>query len=227
MDELKLLLRLRASPWAPWLREARVGLDLGERWELGLDRVLPHRGGPVDAWIEAAEADLDAMLAGRVPAGPVRMKLAASPRPERLRSAHGVLMLAALGWCGPWPDPEADPRHIPILREAMLQVELGPADGTAALFPAGAPVPPLHLRFTDGARPSWATVGLAEGLGVELAATGKGPPLRALRALVLDALERGRVAKELRLGEQRIRTEATPFPMPHRPGWLFRVRVEG
>lgn len=228
MNPAALLLHLRGAPWARWLQDARVGLDLGDRYLISPRRVTPWVDEPVDAWVWAQEDDVDRMLRREAPAGEIRMRLGERALAPRLRQAHAVLTLASLGWCGPWPDPAAAAEHVDMVREAILAVAIGPKDGEADLFPPGAPVPPFTLRFTDGARPAWVTVGLFEVLGAELCATGKAPPLRAMRALVLDALEHGRFARSLVLAmpdgaERTVTTIAEALPLPTRVGALVRV----
>lgn len=227
MNPTRMLLHLRGAPWSRWLRGARIGLDAGDRWVVGVDRVVPWEGAAVDAWVQVNPEDLDRLLSREAPAHEVHVRVADGPASDRLKSARAMLAAASLGWCGPWPDPAADPTADALVFDAILNIEIGAADGEGTLFPAHAPMPPIRVRFTDGARPTWATVGLFPLVGAELLATGRTPPVRAMRALVLDALEVGRVARSLSFGDERVVTQAEPLPLATRVGaWVRLTRPD-
>ena len=191
-----LLSRLRLSPWAPWLHEARVALVDGDPWLVALDRVMPWQGEPVDAVIEAHE-------------GTWSMRLGDRAGPERRKQAHGVLILAAL-------DAIED---LPLVRDALWELEVGPADELVPLFAAGAPggLDRVMLRLTDGALRTGVTCGLAELIGAELIVRAPQVPLRTLRVLALDAVEQGRVAASLVWGDRVLHTTSRAVPLPR--GW--------
>lgn len=226
MTEAALLRRMRESPYAgAWLARARLGLDVdGARWTWSPAAALPWDGRPVDAWLRCTEADLVAMLAGRPPEGDVGYALGDRDLAPRLRQAHALLGLAALGWCGPWPDAAVDREHVRLVREALLDLAVGPGDGRRPLFPAGAPhgLDRVTMRFTDGAARRWATAGLADEGPGELV-TDAGP--RALRIAALHLVEHGSLPARLDTDEGTLAISAGPLPLPHRIGTLWTARV--
>lgn len=210
-----------------------LGLDAGERWLVREDAVLPWRDEPVDAVITCAAEDLAAMLAGRAPTGEVTLRQGDRDRPPRLRQARGVLALAALGWAGRWPDPAADPEHVALVREALYDLGLGPADARGPLF-AGGPLAGLTVRVTDSAS---ARIVVTEGLAgpCELAVAlpprvGAAAAVRPLRAAALFVHETGELPPaRLTVGEVALTSGLHPafargLPLPHRDAWLVQVR---
>lgn len=165
-------------------------------WLVGLDRVLPWQGEVVDAVIEQRD-------------GAWTMRPGDRAGPARRKQARGVLMLAAL-------DAIDD---VPLVRDALWELEIGPADELLPLFAAGAPdgLDRVVLRVTDGAQRTGVTCGLAELVGAELLVRAPQVPLRTLRVLALDAVEQGRVATSLVWGEHVLHTTVRALPLPR--GW--------
>ncbi len=229
--ELVILSRLRSAPCGGrWVHGAVFGMELdgAPRWRAGVGSVLPYAGEPVDAWILCSAADLDAMLAGRVPSGRVGYRLGDRDGAPRLQQARATFALAALGWCGPWPDPAATPALDARMRAAAQDLAIGPADEVGALFAIGAPLglDAVAWRATDDVRGRVvATAGLAgrdgAGLDCELltrARRGADPreALRALRAAALFVAEvrpNGSIPAVLEVGDRRLELRAAPgFP---------------
>jgi hypothetical protein len=206
---LLLLDRLRRSPFGgPWLAGARLRVDCGNaRLLAATDRVCDWDGTEVDAVLRTSEADLDAMLAGAPPAGEVGWVLGErADTAPRIRQARAVLALAALGWCGPWPD-----------------LAIGPADRVSALFPPGAPpeLAAVSYRFTDGARPRHTTLGLSDRPGAPEFTTDLHP--RALRVAVIHWLETGSLPATLTHDALRLGFRTSPLPLPHAASALVVV----
>ncbi len=187
--------RLRASPYGgTWLRGAALGLQCGaERWRLGLDEVVPYTGGRVDAWIQMEPPDLDAMTRGAPPPGRVGYRLADGDVPPRVAQARALFALASLGWCGPWPDPNATPDHDALLRGAAYDLAIGPEDAVMPMYTQPAPYG-LHevpLRVTDTFEARWVTtVGLSVVGACEVVArlSPRAHARSALKALRATAL---------------------------------------
>ena len=222
---LPLLDRLRRSPFGgAWLTGAAIGLEAGERLFVSTTRVMPYADEAVDAWITTEPADLDRMLTGTPPAGQVGYRLGNRPdAAPRVQQARAIFALAALGWCGPWPDPAADRELVDLTRRAALDLALGPADRVTALFPPEAPLElaRLRLRFTDGARPRRCTLGLSDTPGApELWTDGDA---RLLRIAALHILESGSCPSTLETDRGVIRFTAAPLPLPHALSALVRV----
>ncbi len=216
MRELALLERIRRSPYGgAWLDGARVQLDWGEPWLWSTHGVRPWDGGAADAVITCTLGDLDRMLSRHAPEGEVRLSLGDRDLADRVKQARGVLAAAALGWLGPWPDPEAV-EHVDMVRSACLHLAIGPADEWRPLFPTGA----YRLRRTAGARDRWCTVGLAETHGMELWTSGD---RRWLRAAAVHLIERGALPAAV-LGVALSRHERA-LPLPTRVGWLVELRA--
>jgi hypothetical protein len=221
---VEVLHRLLNSPYTRrylWREPACVGIEAGEKWVVRDRGVMAWQGEPVDAWIACSPEDLRAMLDGGIPSA-VSFQLGDRELADRRKQAHAVLVLAALGWAGPWPSAEASPDHDALVRTALYDLGIGPADARAALFPEGA----ATIRLTRGARPTVVT----EGLGAcELAVDGREPDLRVLRAAALFVRETGELPPRiLEVGDQRIRAELHPrfedgLPLASRRTWLVRV----
>ncbi len=155
--ELAVLARLRSGPYGGrWLHGGVLGVEVDgvPRWRAGLAGVTPYAGEPVDAWIACVEADLARMLVRQAPAGSVGYRLGDRDGAPRLRQARALFALAALGWCGPWPDPDAAPELDARMRAAAQDIALGPVDETGPLFASGAPhgLDAVGWRATDGVR---------------------------------------------------------------------------
>lgn len=224
---LPLLDRLRRSPYAgAWLDGAALGLDSGsERLFLSTGRVMPYADEALDAWIRCELADFDRMLAAQTPVGQVGYALGERDDAPRLKQARAVLALAALGWCGPWPEAAADGELVALTRRACLDLAIGPADQVGPLFPSAAP-PPLaavSLRLTDGARPRWCTLGLSDTPDAPEFWTDADP--RVLRVATLHWLEVGSWPRTLQTEAGVLRFEAAPLPLPHALTSLVRVRA--
>lgn len=187
-----------------------------------------------DAVIRCAPEDLTAMAEGRVPAA-VSYTLGDRPGAPRRKQARVVLALAALGWCGPWPDPTVDPEHIRLVRAAHHDLGIGPCDGVARLFAEGGPLPHVSVRLTQGAAGTeLATVGLADTLGLPELTTivpGRGDPrlgFPALRAGALAASEGVVLDGVFPVGDHVLRSAPHPrFPdglaLPNQLTRLLRV----
>ena len=223
---LPLLDRLRRSPFGgDWLRGARLALQCGDdALLLATDRVVPWGGEPVDARLLAQPADLDRLLSGEVPEGEVGWVLGeredAAPR---VKQARAVLALAALGWCGPWPHPDAAPELVALTRRAVLDLAVGPADAVGPLFPPAVPAElrGVQLRFTDGARPRHTTLGLSDTAGAPEFVTDAGP--RWLRVAVLAWIEAGSVPRRLDVEGTVLDFRPAPLPLPHGLSELYTV----
>jgi hypothetical protein len=238
----EVLRRLLTSPYARrylWDASPVIGLAVGDdRWRVADRAIHPWSDGPVDAWISASPADLSAMLARRVPPGTVAYRMGDRDVAPRLRQAVGLVTLAALGWAGPWPDPDADRAHVPLLREALFDLRIGPADGRAALFGANGPpgLEHVELRVTDAAaHRTVTTVGLSDAWGEVLVELPPRAPLtdalRPLRAAALFVVEMGdRPPLRADLGGISLRFDPHPafadgLPLPHRRTWALLVRA--
>lgn len=224
---LPLLDRLRRSPFGgAFLNGARLGLDCGgEGLLLATDRVVPWAGEAVDATLSTTVDDLDRMLAGVAPAGRVGWVIGERDGAPRLKQARAALALAALGWCGPWPDPGADAELVALTRRAVFDLAVGPADRIGPLFPAAAPAElhGLQLRFTDGARPRHATVGLSDQPGAPEFVTDAHP--RWLRVAALAWLEEGSVPRVLAVEGTALRFHGAPMPLPNAISTLYTVEM--
>jgi hypothetical protein len=222
MSEVAIVQRLATSPFGGRrLRDARIGIAVARadgterRWLTGVDRCVAYAEHTVDAWVRCTAADLDAMLAGQPPAGRVSMVLGDRDAAPRVMQARALCALAALGWCGRWPDPAANSEHVELLREAIYDLELGPRDAIAAAFPASAPLglEEVRSRFTDGARRTWATCGLpGHGRAEDEVATDASPAV--LRAAALWVAESGAPPERVDLGVARVRFTRTSLPLP-------------
>lgn len=236
---VEVLARLQESPFTRerlWRSGAVVGIAAGERLVVRDRGVFPWAGEAVDAWIGCTGKDLAAMLAGEVPAGEVVSRLGERDRAARLKQAHAVLVLAALGWAGPWPDAAADPAHVALVREALYDVEIGPSDGRAPLFPPGSPLPDVAIRVTDGVSArTVVTAGLAGPCELAVSLPPRADPagaLRPLRAAALYVAETGELPPaRLDVNGLRLACGLHPafpdgLPLPHRAAWLVRVAQE-
>lgn len=225
---LPLLDRLRRSNYGgDWLRGAMIGLEVGdEQVFCSTSRVMPYAGEALDTWIVASSEDVAAMLAGAAPPGQVGFRLGGrDDAAPRIKQARAVMALAALGWAGPWPDPEADAELHALTRRAVLDLALGANDGLTALFPPSAPseLAAIGVRLTDGARPKRCTLGLSDAPGgPEFWTDG---PTRNLRFAALHWLEVGSIPGTLEIEGGELRFTSTPLPLPLGLGRL--VRVEG
>lgn len=240
--ELALLQRLATSPFTRrrfWDARPRLAVVAGERaWVIRDHGWFDADEAPVDGTIRCSPEDLAAMARGAPPTGTVTWTLGPRAAPERRKQACAVLALAAMGWCGPWPDPDADPSHVPMVRAALYDLGIGPADATAPLFPPGGPLPDVRVRLTHtAAGVELVTDGLADTPGrPELAAISRGRSdprgaLPALRAAALWCAERGAPPRRLPLGPRALDFEVHPafpdgLPLPHQLTWLHRVRFE-
>ncbi|MSQ02916.1 MAG: hypothetical protein EXR71_13650 [Myxococcales bacterium] len=224
---LPLLDRLRRSPYGgSWLDGAALGLDVGsERLFFTTARVMPYAEEALDAWIRCEVTDLDRMLAGAAPKSRVGYALGDRDEPARLKQARAVLALAGLGWCGPWPDPAADVELVALTRRACLDVAIGPGDRVGPLFPSAAPasLTTVSVRFTDGARPRWCTLGLSDTVGAPEFWTDL--DARLLRIATLHWLEEGSLPRTLQTDQGLLRFEVAPLPLPHALTSLVRVRA--
>ncbi|MDP2309476.1 MAG: hypothetical protein Q8P18_25870 [Pseudomonadota bacterium] len=240
--EVALHQRLVTSPYTRrrfWDERPVIALIAGDMAWIIRDRgLLPASDGPtlgatVDAVIRCTEGDLAAMAGGRAPAS-VSYTLGGRSGADRRKQACVLLVLAALGWCGPWPDPSADPEHVRLVRAAHYDLGIGPTDGVARLFPEGGPLPEVTVRLTHGAQGiELVTVGLADVIGRPEVATvvpGRGEPrlgFPALRVAALAASE-GVLTRALPAGDRVLRTGPHPrFPdglaLPNQLTWLVRV----
>ena len=236
--EIALLQRFVTSPYTRrrfWEERPAIGLVAGHLAWVLRDRGLHAADDrPVDGVIRCSADDLAAMAAGRAPAGEVSSALGARPGADRRKQARLVLALAALGWCGPWPDPAADPEQIRMVRSAHYALGIGAADGAADLFPEGGPLPGVRVRLTHGAPGvELVTEGLADVVGRPELTTivrGRGDPrlgFPALRAAALAAAE-GALAPRLPVGPRTLLAAPHPrFPdglaLPNQHTWLLRV----
>lgn len=223
---LPLLDRLRRSPYGgDWLRGAALGLEAGEeRVFCSTGRVMPYAGEALDAWIVASVEDVVELLAGRLPSGQVGFRLGdRDDVAPRIKQARAVMALAALGWAGPWPDPEADAELHALTRRAVLDLALGPNDGLTALFPPNAPgeLTQIGVRLTDGARPKRCTLGLSDVPGGPEFWTGG--PARNLRFAALHWLDAGSIPTTLQTEHDVLRFTPKPMPLPRGLGALVRV----
>ncbi len=130
-----VLIDIIAGDW-----RARVRSPLG-RPGVYMDPVADNSG---DGTLTCSEADLDRMLHREPPIGEVGLVHGTRDYPKRKRQAHLVLVAAALGWAGPWPDPAASPDHHDLVANALCELALGPCDRS---FRAGG----IALRGTDTA----------------------------------------------------------------------------
>jgi hypothetical protein len=222
--ELRLLDRIRRSPYAGgWLRGGLFRIETGrEGWIWSPERVVPDTGEAVDATIHCTADDLGRMVDGQAPVEVVRWTLGKRDGAPRIKQSRAMLAASALGWMGPLPDPAA-PDSLQIeLRRACMELALGPCDALRPLFPSEAPqeLSGLALRFTDGARRSWATVGLSEPAGIELW-THLSP--RALRAVAITRLESGTLPTVLELDGTCIAFRARPLPLARAIAALVEV----
>ncbi len=248
--ELALLQRLLKSPFTPqlfWDEHPVIGLAANAH--VIRDRgLLPARGEAVDATIHCSPEALAALAAGRAPTGPISYVLGDRPGADRRKQARVILTLAALGWCGPWPAADVTGEHVALVREAWYNLGIGPADGSAALFPTGGPLPDVAVRLTDGAAGTeLVTVGLSDMVGQpELTTLAKPrtdpraafPALRAAALYVAEhAAESGAHAgarrnsappRRLPVGDRVLACAPHPrFPkglaLPNQLTWLVRV----
>lgn len=231
--------RLVTSPFTRrrfWDERPVLAIVAGDAAWVIRDRGLFPTEAPaadVDAVIRCTAEDLTAMAAGRAPAS-VSYTLGARSGADRRKQARVVLALAALGWCGPWPDPTADAEHVRLVRAAHYDLGIGPTDGVARLFPEGGPLPDVTVRLTHGAQGvELVTVGLADVVGrpeLTTVVPGRGDPrlgFPALRAAALAVAEGG-LPRALPVGERTLRTGPHPrFPdglaLPNQLTWLVRV----
>lgn len=137
---LRLLRRLHQSPYAaPLTGDWRVGLRAERSWLLygqeGLSGVKESIDGPVDAELRLEPGDLERVLTGQPPAQKISLILGERAIPPRRAQAHGLCAAAALGWAGPWPDPEADAEHQRLYRRALLDLRLGVEDKRLVFLP--------------------------------------------------------------------------------------------
>lgn len=149
---LRIIERVHPSSFSPLAVADDVCIDiLAEDWVAR----LRSPGGrlavfvdppplPADGALTCSLADLDRMLAGLAPTGPVDLRAGARDIAPRKRQAHLVLVAAALGWAGPWPDPAADPAHCTLVANALCDLAIGPCD---AIYEAAG----LRIRATDTA----------------------------------------------------------------------------
>lgn len=241
--EIALLQRLVTSPFTRrrfWDERPRIAIVAGDvTWTIRDRGLLPPDHGPVDATIACTPADLAAMAAGRAPEGTVTYTLGERDHAPRRKQARALLALAALGWCGVWPDPAADPEHVRLVRAAHYDLGVGPADGAAPLFPEGGPLPGVGVRLTHGVRGiELVTTGLADTVGLPEVATVV-PPRRdprlgfpALRAAALYAAEARALPPRLPIPGGALLVAPHPaFPdglaLPNQLTWLLAVRREG
>ncbi len=279
MREVLILQRLATSPFArPWLwsEDAVFCLRiLPSRRGLSPDEPLPthvrerpeevytiatNAGQPLvrfgapsraDGEVRCREEDLEAMLSGQTPPGEVVLGLGSREVPPWRAQARGVLLLAALGWAGPWPDPDAEEDHELLVRAALLDLSIGRADARLRLFSQGGPAQSVpfdlggvELRVRDGARGrelnteglSWlSAVSGAPRRPAELGTVlsrGEGliAGLRRLRAAALWQAERGGFPSALPLGDRGAVLTVAPhplfpsgMPLPRGRIWLLDV----
>lgn len=234
--ELDLVRRLATSPFTRglfWEGRPRLALHAGHAWVIRDRGVFLPDDAPVDATLHTTGDDLDRMLRGEVPTGEVRYVLGTRSVADRRKQAFALLALAALGWCGPWPDPEADPGHIPLLRRAWWDLGIGPEDGRGPLFPPGGPLD-VTVRITETVEATWlVTDGLSDRVGwpeVVTAVPPRSDPRRAwprLRAAALWLLEEGRVPASINVGESTFAVAPDPrfaeLVLPHHAARVLRV----
>lgn len=228
MRELLLLNVLRSSPYAAWLRDARMVVDSGtDTYAWSARGVTKWDGEPADATLSCSGGDLDRMLAKKPPEEAVRLALGERDVPARLKHARGVLAATALGWMGPVPDVEAPEALEREVRRACLEIVVGPGDQILPLFSPSAPPEwqTCRVRMSDGARPRYATLGMADkALAAELWTEASLPTLRSI-ALALTAA--GRAPRELQVGEQRFSLTPQPLASARGTRHLLHVRVIG
>ncbi|MDP2313475.1 MAG: hypothetical protein Q8P41_11265 [Pseudomonadota bacterium] len=236
--EVALLQRVLTSPYTRrrfWDEHPVIGLHAGAQAWVIRDRGLHLAADePVDALIRCSADDLAAMAGRRAPSGAVSYTLGARPGADRRKQARAILALAALGWCGPWPDPDVAAEHVRLVRNAHYDLGIGANDGEAPLFPEGGPLPGVGVRLTHGAQGvELVTVGLSDTIGrpeVTTVVPGRGDfrlGFPALRAAALAASE-GALARTIPMGERVLRTGPHPrFPdglaLPNQLTWLLRV----
>ncbi|HNC95685.1 MAG TPA: hypothetical protein PLA94_20285 [Myxococcota bacterium] len=149
---LRLLRRLHQSPYAaPLTGDWRVALRAERSWLLygkeGLSGVKESIDGPVDAELRLEPGDLEKILTGQAPDQKISLILGERAIPPRRAQAHGLCAAAALGWAGPWPDPEADPEHQRLYRRALLDLHFGVEDKRLVFLPPELDLPAeLRLR---------------------------------------------------------------------------------
>lgn len=198
MRELALLQRMRSSPYGgALLANAILGVDCGDKLLWTPRKCVPWGGEAVDAWLTLSSADLDSVLSGGIPSGNVSYRIGDRDAAPRMRQAHGVLALATIGWCGPWPDANAALEHDARLRDAVFNVVVGANDGVGNLFAieqlssAGRALglADVNVRLTDGARPCLTTINLGTGAltGDELRTTLGVQSLRIAAAEIRSA----------------------------------------
>lgn len=149
---LALLQRLRSSPYAALAARSGVAIVLGPQDDALRIRSPEGRLGvyaappapDVDGTILCSAGDRARMARGEAPLDGVRLVPGARAIAPRRRQAHLVLIAAALGWDGPWPDPDAAPGHRALVREALADLAIGPRDG-------GYTADGMDVRRTDGA----------------------------------------------------------------------------
>ena len=139
---LDLLARLRTSPYAVLALRDGIEIELGPtearirlrspEGRLGVYTDVAS-SGPIDGRLECSEADVLRMVAGLAPLGGVRLSHGTRDLAPRRKQAHLLLVAAALGWDGAWPDPAANPDHHALVAEALADLAIGPRD---ALFDA-------------------------------------------------------------------------------------------
>jgi hypothetical protein len=203
----------------------------------GLATPPAHREvGPTHAILRFGPGDLERLAAGR-PAEGASFELGSADAPARKKQAFAVLALAALGWCGPWPDPLADKEHVRLVRAAHFDLGVGAADGFFALFPPGGPLD-VQVRVTHSVRGTeLATVGLSDVVGRPELATLLAPrielgaALPALRAAALWCAENGALRRRLEVGARTLIASPDPrfregLPLPSHHTWLMRVGWE-
>lgn len=158
---LDLLERLRTSPYAVLALRDGIEIEIGSpearirlrspEGRLGVYTDVAA-SAHIDGTLECSEADVLRMVGQLPPVDGVRLLHGARDIAPRRKQAHLLLVAAALGWDGPWPDPTANAEHHALVAEALADLAIGPRD---ALFDARAEYnlagAALRIRQTDSA----------------------------------------------------------------------------
>jgi hypothetical protein len=171
----------------------------------------PALGNTGDGTLTCSAADLDRMLDRKAPVDGVRLLPGTRDIAPRKRQAHLVLIAAALGWAGPWPDPLAPAEHHGIVVNALCDLAIGPNDRS---FRAGG----LTVRGTDTAA-GCSLLADAGSHAVRLDVPAReelDPALQILARIALHVQRHGAPRGDAWFGDQRVRFEPDPaFPC----GW--------
>ena len=197
---LDLLERLRTSPYAVLALRDGIEIELGSpearirlrspEGRLGVYSDVAA-SAHIDGTLECSEADVLRMVGQLPPVDGVRLLHGARDIAPRRKQAHLLLVAAALGWDGPWPDPTANAEHHALVAEALADLAIGPRD---ALFDAR---PDARLDAQQ-ARAEYNLAGMAMRIRQTDSASGRTLLLDAgTNALCLDVPARGDLTADL------------------------------